>query len=157
MAVPLLAKELSKQYIELLEQRQDGRIHLSRLEQERFGWTHGEAAARLATQWNLPEEFGRLIESHASLELLRADGGASPGQYAVTLSSLLPASSDEIWHDCAAFEAAYNARRPSEGPSIPELLEKIDGDFAEFAPVLKLAAPAKSLVDRYQEVTQVAS
>jgi HD-like signal output (HDOD) protein len=156
MAVPLLAKELSKQYIELLEQRQGGRVHLSQLERERFGWTHAQAAARLAVQWNLPEEFSRLIDSHSSLELLRPGSGATPGQLAVTLSSLLPASSDDTWYDCAQFEAAYNGLRPSEAPSIPELLEKIDHDFTEFAPVLKLATPAKTLVERCHEVAQVA-
>jgi len=157
MAVPLLAKELSKQYIELLEQRQGGRIHLSQLEQERFGWTHADAAARLAVQWNLPEEFSRLIASHSSTEILQPGSGATPGQLAVTLSSLVSASSDETWYDLPQFEAAYNALRPSEAPSIPELLEKIDQDFTEFAPVLKLATPAKTLVDRYHEVAQVAS
>ena len=157
MAVPLLAKELAKQYIELLEQREGGRVHLSQLEQERFGWTHAQAAAKLTVQWNLPEEFGRLIESHASLDVLLPGSGATPGQLAVTLSSLLPASSDETWYDSAQFESAYNALRPVEAPSIPELLEKIDNDFTEFAPVLKLATPAKTLADRYHEITQVAT
>jgi hypothetical protein len=72
----------------------------------------------------------------------------------VALSSLLPASSDETWHEGPQFEALFNALRPEQAPSIPEFLDQIDRDFVEFAPVLKIANPAKSLVDRYQEVTQ---
>ena len=33
-----------------------------------------------------------------------------------------------------------------------EVLEKIDEEFADFAPILKLATPSKSLLDSYQEV-----
>ena len=64
MAVPLLAKHLDGTYIELLEGRDDGRVRLSSLEQDRLGCNHAEAAAQLATRWNLPDELVEPIRNH---------------------------------------------------------------------------------------------
>ena len=57
MAVPLLAKELPKEYLALLEARHDSHIRLCELEQERFGWNHAQAGAKMARSWKMPEDF----------------------------------------------------------------------------------------------------
>jgi len=151
MAVPLLAKDLSSDYATLLERRDNGKLRLSQLERERFGWTHAAAAAQMSRQWNLPEEFAVLIERHADLDELLIAGDAPPGQLAVALSSLLPAVSDDEWPEQAQFEACFRQLSPAGGPSAVEFLEKIDLEFIDFAPVLKITTPAKSLLTRYSE------
>ena len=62
------------------------------------------------------------------------------------MSALLPAASDDTWVECPQFEQAYQHFRRPDSPSIPEFLARTDQEFVEFAPVLKLSAPAKSLV-----------
>lgn len=154
MAVPILAKELSAVYLKLLEYRQGGKVRLSQMELKYFGWTHGHAAAQMARLWNLPEEFAALVDHHSEIDELLASGTAAPGQIAVALSSLLPTGADETWCDATAFEAHFQNLRPTSGPSTVDFLGQIDHEFGEFAPVLKIQKPAKSLVDCYQEVNQ---
>jgi HD-like signal output (HDOD) protein len=157
MAIPLLAKELPAQYTEMLTARDGGKRRLSDLEQERFGWTHARIAADMARKWNLPPEFATLLEGHTAIETLQGEPRPAPLSIAVTLSSLLPSSSDEAWLECAQFEAAYTSLFPAGSPSIGQIFEKIDSDFAEFAPVLKISAPSKSLADWYRDVSVAAT
>lgn len=156
MAVPLLAKELPKEYAELFAQREGGRHRLSELEQERFGWNHAEAAALMARKWNLPNEFVAMVEHHACGDLLAAEFRTHWGQVAVALSSLLPAAADDQWLDLPTFEQNFAALRPIGNPQVLAILDLVDHEFAEFAPVLKLGMPTKSLVALYQEATQPA-
>ena len=151
MAVPLLAKELPTDYNELLLQREGGRHRLSDLERERFGWDHAEAATLLARKWNLPAEFAAMVESHTTADILAADFRTHWGRVAVALSSLLPAVTDDHWHDCAKFEETFVALRPIGNPQVTQVLEQVDREFAEFAPVLKLPKPTRSLIDLYHE------
>ena len=153
MAVPLLAKELADDYVALIEQRDDGHRRLSDLEREKYGWTHAEAAGVMARGWNLPDEFATLIDKHAQIEDLLAADDAQPGELAVGLSALLPASNDSAWHEFGRFEEVFNQLSSVDAPPLPELLASIDALFSEFAPVLKLSTPARSLVDYYNEAT----
>jgi HD-like signal output (HDOD) protein len=156
MAVPLLAKENSKSYVELLEARANGHVRLSHLEQEAFGWTHSEAAGLMARQWNLPEAFADMIEDHHNIAAIAANAKAHPGKTAVALSALLPTVADSEWSECALFEKYFEQTAPTGGPSIAELLGQIDELFVSFAPVLKVSTPSKSLVESYQEVMAAA-
>jgi HD-like signal output (HDOD) protein len=153
MAVPLLAKENSKSYTELLEARNNGLVRLSHLEQAAFGWTHSEAAGTMARQWNLPEAFADMIESHHNIEQHAADCKANPGKMAVALSALLPTVADSHWCECQQFEEYFNQSVPEGSPSVLEILTQIDELFVSFAPVLKISTPSKSLVESYQEAT----
>lgn len=153
MAVPLLAKELSQEYAALLEGREGGKTRLSQLEREQFGWTHATAAAQMARQWNLPDEFAALIERHTEIDALLNDSQPNLAEIAVALSSLLPAASDEEWPELGRFEGYFGQMAPA-GISSLQLLQAIDAEFADFAPVLKLTAPEKSLVVRYQEASK---
>ncbi|MHB1034098.1 MAG: HDOD domain-containing protein [Pirellulales bacterium] len=152
MAIPLLAKELPNEYAILLQHRKGGARRLSVLEKSVFGWTHADASQQMARQWSLPEEFAALMGSHAQLDALLAAPDTRPDALAVGLSALLPSAVDPSWLECAHFEECYERIRPPAGPAVGEMLAQVDQDFAAFAPVLRLAAPAKSLADCYREM-----
>jgi HD-like signal output (HDOD) protein len=157
MAVPLLAKEVAGVYQKLLETRAQSHLRLSLLEREAFDWTHADAGALLARQWNLPEEFAALIESHLDAERWIADPRREPGRTAVALSALLPAVTDPMWYECGQFETFYEQIRAPNSPGLAEVLGRIDTEFTDFAPVLRLAKPGKSLVQTFEEATAAAS
>lgn len=144
MAIPLLAKELPAVYLELLQGRQGGATRLSDLEREAFGWTHAQAAGLMARSWRLPESFTVLLEQHTSLEQLTNSAAALRGSAIVALSSLLPSTCDENWHDRSQFLAAFE-RMGGQEAELVSLLSRVDDEFAEFAPVLKLSTTARSL------------
>ena len=157
MAIPLLAKEIPEIYAKLLVARDHGKTQLSALEQKIFGWTHAQAAGMMARQWNLPEEFAALIESHPSIDQCLERSSSELGRVAVAMSALLPPISDQTWIECSRFETYYTRLCPPDGPSVEEMLGRIDQEFTTFAPVLKLANPSKSLVDSYREMTVAAA
>jgi HD-like signal output (HDOD) protein len=150
MAIPLLAKELPREYLALLTSRTDGK-RLSELEQQRFGWDHAMAAARMARSWKMPESFACLLEKHVAVPTAMPPVPAELLAATVSLSALLPSTCDAQWLECQAFEAAYNRLRGVRGLAAPELLGNIDREFQEFAPLLKLTAPAKTLATWYEE------
>jgi len=146
MAVPLLAKELPEEYDKLFQNRRGGQMRLSDLERERFGWTHAEAASILARRWSLPEEFAELIECHTDFDRL-VKQGATPGQVAVSLSALLPSVQDATWYERDQFVDVFCQLTDSAESTLQPLLAEIDAGFEEFAPVLKLGMPTRSLVE----------
>lgn len=152
MAVPLLAKEASEIYERLLEARAGGKKRLSWLEQQVFGWTHAEAAGIMARNWNLPDGFVVLIENHLDAERWAESPDVDADKLAVALSGLLPTAGDAIWNECGKFEELYDKVTSPGTPSVVDFLKQIDQEFAEFAPMLKLATPSKSMVDSYNEV-----
>ena len=151
MAIPLLAKEIPQRYLKLFQDRSDGQERLSDLEQTSFGWTHADAAAFMCRSWSLPEEFATLIEAHCNLDVLVAAGGKFPGKLAVALSSLLPAASDKDWKDRERFVVTFNQLTIGKGTTAPRFLAEVDKAFTEFAPVLRLATPAKTLAQYLEE------
>ncbi len=146
MAIPLLAKELNDEYVALLEDRKEGQQRLSTLEREKFGWTHGEAAGVMARSWSLPEEFAIYIEGHSTLAEGPAKSDEEMGSLAVALSAMLPSANDPQWWEKDTFVAAFEKAAPNGSPDASEILANIDAEFEEFAPVLKVATPKKSLV-----------
>jgi HD-like signal output (HDOD) protein len=157
MAVPLLAKELPDVYTKLLGARDNGRLRLSALERSAFGWTHAEAAAVVARQWNLPEDFANLIERHLQVPNDGAERSRDPRVIAVAMSALLPTVADPVWSECARLEGCYDKVRPAGSVSLPELLGALDREVAQFAPVLKISMPAKLLADSYVEANALAA
>ena len=153
MAVPMLAKEFNSDYLELLSQRSQGAARLSDLERQRFGWNHAEVAGQMARKWKLPDGTAKLIERHTALEELLSKPGADPAEIAVALSSMLPTTSDQNWFECNLFQTYYGRVCPKGSASVLELLSQVDNEFIEFAPVLKIAAPAKTLVESFTEAT----
>ncbi len=157
MAVPVLAKEAPELYLKLLEARNGGKVRLSYLEQRVFGWTHAEAAGILARLWNLPDGFAVLLENHQAVDRWASEAEAEPGKLAVAISALLPTTADATWGECELFDNYYQKVVPAGSPAVVELLGQIDLEFAQFAPVLKLSTPNKSLVDSFNEVIAPAS
>ncbi|MEM9368777.1 MAG: HDOD domain-containing protein [Planctomycetota bacterium] len=147
MAIPLLLKELPEQYEDLVAKRVESGERLSGLEKELFGWDHAEAAAMLATRWKLPEEFVRLIAEHTDASsIATADDDASRGAACVALASLLPACADEGWDERDAFTKGFQTLSGQSMEQLTSLLQEIDEQTAEFAPLLRLPVPDKTLV-----------
>lgn len=146
MAIPLLAKELPEEYNKLFHARRGGKVRLSEVEHERFGWNHAQAAAKLACGWSLPEEFAALIEHHAAYEDIQRAGGTH-GQLTIALSALLPSAQDATWFEHDQFVEAYHELTGGSMSDLMTLLAAIDESFGEFAPVLKLGMPERSLVE----------
>jgi HD-like signal output (HDOD) protein len=156
MALPLLVKERPDDYRLLLEQREGGKRRLSELEREAFGWTHADAAGKMARQWDLPENLAMPIERHT--QTIETAGGDAPiPELAVALSSLLPVTIDDTWTDFAQFERTFHQVWPAKARSIAELFGKIDRELEEFAPVMQMATPAKTLAETYEELKSVAT
>ncbi len=156
MAIPVLAKEMSAVYAKLLEHRREGAVRLSDLERKYFGWTHAEAGAQVAKQWRMPAEFIDLIGHHCETDIAETARSQHPGRLAVALSSLLPPAGDPAWHEVARFESLYAACKPARSMAVPDLLAQIDQEFADFAPVLKLQQPSRSLAETYQAAHEAA-
>jgi HD-like signal output (HDOD) protein len=154
MAVPLLAKEVPDAYGKLFGARadSDAKVRLSRLEEHVFGWTHAEAAGIIARQWDLPETFATLIEDHLEVERWSQHADSEPGRMAVSLSALLPTTGDTNWAECQLFDKYYQRVKPTSAPAIEEVLAETDKEFADFAPIMKMAVPEESLADRYQAI-----
>jgi HD-like signal output (HDOD) protein len=157
MAIPMLAKEAPEAYIALLHGRKDGSVRLSDLEMRHFGWTHAEAGGLMARNWNLPDGFAVLIENHLDVERWAGEPHTEAGNLSVAMSGLLPAVGDPVWKDCARFEELYGRITPVGSPSVTEILEQVDNEYGDFAPVLKLAAAPRSLTCAFQEATQATS
>jgi HD-like signal output (HDOD) protein len=147
MAIPFLIQELPSDYRRLIHEREDGKQRLSDLEKRRFGWTHAEAAALLCQAWGLPQEFVRLIGHHTRLETFLDAEKPAAANLVVSLSALLPASSDGVWSDASQFLTVYERFRDS-GPSMEEFAGQLDEDFCELASVLGLKLAGPQLSDR---------
>ncbi len=147
MAIPLLLKELPEQYSTLVERRGTERVRLSHLEREVFGWDHAQAAAALCRNWKLPEEFATIIERHPNFAELIGDSGKQVDAACVALASLLPACKDEDWEERDAFLDGLARILPAASPSAEQLLREADSAFEEFAPMMNLAVPKRTLVE----------
>ncbi len=152
MAVPMLAKQAPELYTKLLIAREGGRNRLSALEQKVLGWTHAEAASLMAEHWNLPDTFGALICEHHKIDHWATQIDSAPAHFAVALSTLLPSTVDQGWPECKQYET-YCAKVAKRSSSPAKLLEEVDVEFAEFAPLLNLTAPSRSLAERYTAAT----
>ncbi len=146
MAIPLLLKELPEHYERLIERRGAEHLRLSQLEQELFGWDHAQAAAALVRNWRLPEEFAVLIERHPNLDELMNCHPPKLDAACVALASLLPACQDNLWEERGEFLAGLGLLITTSGDTVEKLLQESDKTFEEFAPIMKLPVPDRSLV-----------
>lgn len=153
MAIPLLLKALPEQYEGLIERRSKEKIRLSSLEKEVFGWDHAQASAALCRNWRLPEEFAVLIERHPEVnELLdqkKTDAAC------VAVASLLPSCSDQEWDEQSSFLRSVERIVENKNVNLEELIQQVDASFDEFAPIMKLPIPSRSLSDWLAEQAPV--
>lgn len=157
MAVPILAKEAPELYVKLLQGRNDGKLRLSFIEERIFATDHAAIGGLMARQWNLPEVFATLIESHLNIDKLATSASSTPSELGVALSALLPTVADPTWLECSLFEHYYHKVVPAGSRNIVEMLGSVDELFKQFAPVLRLSTPSKTLVDSYNEMVCVPS
>ncbi len=150
MAIPLLLKELPEHYEGLIERRGQENLRLSQLEQELFGWDHAQAAAALVRNWRLPEEFATLIERHPNLEHLLTCDPPKRDAACVALASLLPACQDTNWNERPEFEAGWQRLTNNSTQPVVQIIAEADATFAEFAPIMKLPIPQKSLAQWFE-------
>ena len=155
MAIPLLLKALPEQYEGLIARIDKERARLSSLEMELFGWDHAQAAAALCRNWRLPEEFAVLIERHPALNELLEGPKPRIDAACVALASLLPSCRDKTWNEEDEFSAGLERVLASKALDLPKLLQEVDQAFADFAPVLKIQVPEKSLSDWLAEAASV--
>lgn len=152
LAVPFLAKEFSDRYALLLMERGQQGKRLSTLERETFGWDHAAAGGVLARLWNLPEKFAILLESHTQLELLLGAPKRDMNRIIVALSALLPSANDAVWNEQAHFETVYRELSGAKVKlSARELFAKIDLEYTDVAPMLKLPEPGRKLTAWLEE------
>jgi HD-like signal output (HDOD) protein len=151
MAIPILAKECPHAYVKLFESRQQGDGRLSALEQRAFGWSHALAAGMIARHWRLPDELATLIENHTAIAKYADRLSEKPELVTVGLSALLPAAADSEWSERQQFTSYYDQLIPGNNPSAVELLNHTDKEYDSFAPIIKLPAPVKSLVEWYTD------
>jgi HD-like signal output (HDOD) protein len=151
MAIPLLARALPDTYVKLLEARQKLGVRLSALEERGLGGSHAQAGALIARQWNLPEQIAELIEGHLDIEPTASAADCEPARLAVSTSSLLPTVVDTAWNEAGDLEDRYQKTRPEGSLPLGDILEQVDREFADFAPILKIANPKKSLADHHRE------
>lgn len=145
MAIPLLLKQLPDEYSKMMQRRQSESKRLSRLEDESFGWNHGDAAALLASKWNLPAAFVELVRTHTDLDELLTKGPEARGAACVALGSYLPGCNDSRWEEREAFIDGYGRLMAGSEAAMRETLQAVDQDAVEFAPLLRLAPPQHTL------------
>ncbi len=145
IAIPILLKAIPEIYEPLISQRTELDRRLSEVEQEQLGWNHAQAAAALCRNWCLPETFAELVERHA--EPLAALDGPDP-RYdiaCVSVASLLPSCADEKWSEQHLFFASLEQLMRGVNVDYVNLFKRVDNLCEDFAPLMKLAPPKKSL------------
>ncbi|MCS7305115.1 MAG: HDOD domain-containing protein [Thermoguttaceae bacterium] len=151
LAIPFLAKEQPAQYRGMLEESLRTQTRLSILEQRQFGWHHGEVGGWLLRQWHLPEGIAGLVEGHSEVDRWLAEGPRQEAKLAVAMSALLPTVAGGRWHERERLVEVYGRLKGGRWPRLEEIFMEVDRDFADFAPILKITHPAKSLTATYQE------
>jgi HD-like signal output (HDOD) protein len=146
MAIPILLKEMPQQYEEVFRRRATESTRLSRIEEATFGWNHGTAAAMLAAIWKLPPSFSELIRNHAELEKLLGQGPTARGPASVALASCLPSCQESEWAEREVFLDGFTKLIGAHPIDLGELIAKVDSEAAEFAPLMKLPAPATPIL-----------
>ena len=144
LAIPILMREFPNEYPKMFEYRVEEGGSLSEIEKEIFGWNHASAGSFVARSWKLPETLCRHIENHTKIDPRWSLSNALVGQFIVSLSALLPDSFSKKWHEreafCQSFDRINRPRRP-----LDEFFSLVDKEMEQFAPLLKLNTPGRSL------------
>ncbi len=145
IAIPILLKAIPDIYEPMISERAQLHRRLSEIEREKLGWNHAQAAAALCRNWSLPDSFADLIEQHANpLALLE---GSKPRLDAacVAVAAMTPSCADEEWPEQHRFFQAIDLLMHGVSIDFVAMFTRVDTISAEFAPLLKLAPPKKTL------------
>lgn len=154
MAIPILLEALPEAYAKIVERRGTENIRLSAIEREVFGWDHAEAAAALCRMWNMPPDFAKLIERHPSFHDLLEAGQAGADCACIAVAALLPSCSENVWREQHDFFWSVSRITVAHHVDFASLFLSVDRDFEEFAPLLSLPLPDKSLAMLFKEAAQ---
>lgn len=148
MAVPLLLKQSPQEYGTILNRLNDTpEARLSNLEQEKFGWTHADAAGVLGQNWKLPDPLTNLMMNHLVLDEPVANFESNPEQVVVSLSALIPSATRAEWTEKALFMKYYPNIVGSKAIPLDHFFSKVDKEFEQYAAILQISKPKRQLVD----------
>ncbi|MGL4943647.1 MAG: HDOD domain-containing protein [Thermoguttaceae bacterium] len=148
MAVPLLLKRMPDEYGAVLEEvfAMPG-ARLSTIERNRFGWTHADAAATLAEIWKLPEQLGKIVANHGDTDIVkRGPAKEIIEQQIAVVASFLPMTIREEWQEHETF-LDLSTTLGGESLDIEDIFAKIDKEYEQYAAILSLPKPHRTLVD----------
>jgi HD-like signal output (HDOD) protein len=154
MAIPILLEAFPEMYAEIVKRRADDQLRLSIIEREVLGWDHAEAAAALCRMWHLPIDFARLIERHTNYEELLELGTEAADCAVVAIAALLPSCSDNEWTEQNEFFRAVSRVTSTHHIDFVDLFISVDTNFEEFAPLMHLTLPEKSLGVLFREAAE---
>jgi HD-like signal output (HDOD) protein len=146
LALPLLVQKWPDEYSELLQFRAATGARLSSLEQDRFGWNHGDAGKLMCRQWGLPAAFGELIAGHVHFD--ETASSVDGRILAVGLSSLLPSAIESEWRERDRFVSAFELCVP--GVTLVDTLTDVDTCFEEFGKMFGVSGKSQSLIQRFE-------
>jgi HD-like signal output (HDOD) protein len=152
MAIPLLLKKMTSDYSAILEQlAQSPHTRLSKLENAAFGWNHADAGAVLGKNWKLPTPLVELIENHLKVEEQISKFSQQPEQTIVSLSALLPSVVEPDWNERSEFDKFFNQILPEKSKLLTNIFDKVDREFEQYAMIIQIAKPKKSLFNYLDE------
>lgn len=151
MAIPVLLNAMPDVYEKLIQRRTDEKVRLSTLEREELGWDHAEAAAALCRNWHLPHDFAKLIERHPAVDEIIEAGESEFDCACVAVASLLPACTDNDWEEQHDFFSSVLRVSSAFHIDFTLLFRTVDKDFEEFAPLIGLPLPSKSLAGWFRD------
>ncbi len=89
--LPVLTNEFTEEYLAFLDASDQSNGTLTDFENQKFGWNHAVAAAKLARRWHLPDELVCcLLFHHIGLKVLADTRLRKTPVAAVALSGMLP-------------------------------------------------------------------
>lgn len=156
IAVPVLAQNWPEEYENLLYELERRGGHLSRLERERFGWSHADVGAIMVKEWGFGDDFARTVSIHTSYDFDRIRSEEDLFDAIVCLSSLLPDSIRGQWNDADRFFSSLNRilqkqfLRNEKRPDISELLTEVDVQYGDMLQITGLTPPSSTLLDFYK-------
>ncbi len=93
IAIPVLLKDWWKSYGKVFSKASEQGKRLSSVEQEMLSWDHAQAAAWIASQWQLPDILVCCVGVHVlEVDVLKKLGLIHGAPAAVALSALIPSS-----------------------------------------------------------------
>ncbi len=147
VAIPVLLIAVPGEYERLITQDASSHGRLSELEQQRFGWDHAIAGAKLCRNWHLPEEVSNMIESHIDISHTLTAPITKIDYAIVSLSSLLPSFKQSEWTERTQFLVGMSALLGDDSEKIESLIEQVDAAFDDFAPMLNMRTANQTISD----------
>jgi HD-like signal output (HDOD) protein len=149
MAIPLLLKrrpQPTSDLIQELKRRPSSR--LSELEQEKFGWTHADAAEIMCQGWKIPKDLSALMANHTQIEPFMDEPTRNPEQLAVSLSALLPSVVNTHWFEEEKLRHYLSVLFPTKPNVLENLFDQVDKEFDQYAVILQISRPKMTISDQ---------